>query len=125
MNNVYHTDGYCSKNGSRNSIGGCTVFKDGKLLTSFELEKRGVTSNECELWALLFAIQDAANDSEIVTDSNVVYCWTKSGNPKARPDLKPECELAKKLIQEKNLDVYWASREENQAGHYNEERFDL
>ncbi len=125
MNNVYHTDGYCSKNGSSSSIGGFTVFKNGELLMTKELEKRGVTSNECELEALAAAIFLAEDESEIVTDSNVVVYWTRSGKPKARMDLAPLANTLKRMIAEKKLDVYWAPREENQAGIYNEESYNL
>lgn len=125
MNNVFHTDGYCSSNGSKTAIGGFTVFKNGSLLETRELQKRGVTSNECELEALAFAIEKAETSDEIVTDSNVVVYWTRSGKPKARMDLQPLALKCKKLIQDKKLDVYWAPREENQAGIYNEESFGL
>ena len=125
MNNVYHTDGYCSRNGSKSAIGGFTIFKNGVLLLTKEIEKVGVTSNECELKALIYAVVDAEEGDKIVTDSNVVVFWTRSGKPKARKDLTRDCTLAKQLIEEKNLDVYWAPREENQAGIYNEESFGL
>ena len=123
MNNVYHTDGYCNLNGSSHSVGGITIYKNDELLLTEEIPERGVTSNECELRALAYAIKDAAEGDEIVVDSMVCVYWTKSGNPKARLDLKPLCTELKELINEKKLDVYWAPREENLAGHYNEESY--
>lgn len=119
--NVYHTDGYCSKNGDKSALGGFTVFKNGVLLLSKKLEKRGVTSNECELEGLAHAVKDAEIGDEVVVDSMVCIYWTRSGKPKARMDLQPLCQELKRLIYEKKLDVYWASRYENQAGIYNEE----
>ena len=119
--NVYFTDGYCSKNGKVNAVGGFTVFKNGILLTSQKLEKRGVTSNECELEGLAHAIRDAGQNDEIVVDSQVCIFWIKSGRPKARMDLQPLCQELKQLVSEKKLDVYWLPREENLAGIYNEE----
>lgn len=125
MNTVYHTDGYCCRNGSPDAYGGFTVFKNGELLETRRLEKTGVTSNECELAGLLFAAEAAEEGSEIVTDSNVVIFWTRSGKPKARMDLQPWALRVKELVREKKLDVYWAPREENQAGIYNEESYGL
>jgi len=119
--NVYFSDGYCSSNGASSAHGGFTVFKNGSLLTTQKIEKRGVTNNDCELQGLLHAILDAGTGDEIVVDSMVCIYWTRSGKPKARMDLAPICQELKRLISEKKLDVYWLPREENLAGIYNEE----
>jgi ribonuclease HI len=125
MQSVYHVDGYCSRNGKRDAEGGITVFKDGNLFLSRPLEKRGVTNNECELEALGAAVEAAEEGDEIVLDSMTVFYWTRSGKPKARPDLRERCQELKEAIRRKKLDVYWASREENLAGYFNEAVFNL
>lgn len=119
--NCFHTDGFVDgKNGEAKS-GGCTVFKNGKLLERLTAQNDGgFTNNEAELMGVLRALKYADDGDEIVTDSMNTLAWIGSRKPKARPDLKEQASEANTLLHLKKVNLYWASRNENQAGNYNE-----
>lgn len=119
--NCFHTDGFVNgKNGETRS-GGFTVYRNGKLLVTTSRENRnGLTNNEAELLGVHYALMCAEPGDEIVTDSMNTLSWIRSGNPKARPDLKEQASEAKTLLHSKQINLYWRPREENEAGNYNE-----
>lgn len=119
--NVFHCDGFVNGVNGQATSGGWTVFKNGKKLYVINAEKRsGFTNNEAELCGVCDALKSADDGDEVVTDSMNSLAWVRSGKPKARPDLMEIAHKAKNLLHSKRINLYWASREENQAGNYNE-----
>jgi hypothetical protein len=119
---TYHCDCFVYGGNPSDKGGGFTITDEqGNLLWQVEKLKPGFTNNEGELLGVLYAAMLASHGDTIVTDSQNTIAWTRSGNPKARPDLKNFAALAKKLVALKRLAVVWKPREENAAGIYNEE----
>ena len=121
--NIFHTDGFVLGINGVTDSGGFTVFKNGELITSTNVvkgNKKTFTNNEGELLGVLKALELAEFGDEIMTDSMNTLAWVRSGNPKARPDLIPLAQKAKALLHLKEVNFYWAPREENEAGNYNE-----
>lgn len=119
--NVFHCDGFVNGVNGQATSGGWTVFKNGKKLYVINAENRsGFTNNEAELCGVHDALVSADKGDEVVTDSMNALAWIRSGRPKARPDLMQIAHGAKNLLHSKQINLYWASRDENQAGNYNE-----
>ena len=119
--NCFHTDGFVNGENGKAHSGGYTVYKNGKRLVISEAKNfNGFTNNEAELLGVHYAIIVSQPGDEIVTDSMNTLSWVRSGNPKARPDLKFYAEECKKHLHLKKLNLYWRPRAENQAGNYNE-----
>jgi|ERR1035441_100156 hypothetical protein len=118
---TYHCDCFVYGGNPSDKGGGFTITDEqGNLLWQVEKLKPGFTNNEGELLGVLYAAMLASHGDTIVTDSQNTIAWTRSGNPKARPDLRSFAGLAKKLISLKTLTLIWKPREENAAGVYNE-----
>lgn len=119
--NCFHTDGFVNGKNGETKSGGFSVYKNGRLLITTSRENRnGFTNNEAELLGVHYALQCADCGDEIVTDSMNTLSWVRSGNPKARPDLKIYAQESKNILHVKQINLYWRPREENQAGNYNE-----
>lgn len=119
---IYYTDGFTiGKNPSPVGGGYTIVDENDTLIKQVAIEKPGMTNNETELLGVLEALKICRNGDKIVTDSENTRAWIKSGNPKARPDLKPLCVEAKELVERKKVTVEWQPREANLAGIRNEQ----
>lgn len=117
----YHADCFVYGGNPSDTGGGFTITDSlGNLLIQEEVLKLGFTNNEGELLGVLHACMLANHGDTIVTDSQNAIAWTRSGKPKARPDLATQANLAKQLIKLKKLTVVWFPREKNAAGIYNE-----
>lgn len=117
----YYADCYVYGGNPSDKGGGFTVTDEkGNLLHQEELLKPAFTNNEGELLGVLFAVMLASHGDTVVTDSQNTIAWIKSGDPKARPDLKEFAALAKRLCALKNVTVTWVARDQNLAGVYNE-----
>jgi ribonuclease HI len=118
---TYHTDCFVYGGNPSPKGGGFTITDEmGNLLWQVEKLKPGFTNNEGELLGVLHAAMLASHGDTIVTDSQNTIAWTRSGKPKARPDLIFPAALAKDLIRLKSLSLVWKPREQNAAGVYNE-----
>jgi hypothetical protein len=118
---TYHTDCFVYGGNPSSKGGGFTITDEqGNLLWQVEKLKPGFTNNEGELLGVLYAAMLASHGDTIVTDSQNTIAWTKSGKPKARPDLTSFAALAKRLIALKSLSLMWTPRQQNKAGIYNE-----
>lgn len=118
---IYYADGYTINSNPSNTGGGYTVVdENNKLIEEKEFLIKGFTNNEAELRSALAAIAIASHNDTVIIDSMNTFYWIRSGNPKARPDLKELCSSAKRLARQKNISIIWKPREENLAGHYNE-----
>lgn len=103
--------------------GGYRVLNDYNQVVSEEtIYKYGFTNNEGELLGVQKALEIAQERDVVSTDSKVVMSWVRSGNPKARPDLKYISQQCKRLVVQKNIRLIWEGRENNLAGIYNEEQ---
>ena len=116
-----YSDGYTiHKNPS--DVGGGYVVMDEfeQILASVEVLKKGMTNNEAELLGVLKATELAMEGDTIITDSMNTLAWVLSPKRKikARPDLKPQADLAYYNIQTKNLKLIQEPRETNLAGNY-------
>lgn len=119
---IYHTDCFVYGGNPSYKGGGFTITDDkGNLIYQQEVLKRGFTNNEGELLGVWYATKLASHGDTIVTDSQNTIAWTKSGNPKARPDLRAIAAEAKTLVFIKSLNIVWRPRELNMAGVWNEE----
>ena len=118
--NCYHTDGFVIGVNGKSEGGGFTVFLNGKHLVTERRNKKLITNNETELLGVVEALKDAEEGDEIITDSMNTLAWIRSGNPKARPDLKTLASEGKKLLHSKKINLYWEKRDNNLAGNYNE-----
>lgn len=118
---TYYFDGFTFYGNPSPKGGGYTVTDDhGNLIKRQEIYKIGFTNNEAELLGCLFSAELASRGDVLVTDSKNTIAWTRSGNPKARPDLKETAGKIKELLKLKNLTLEWTPREENLAGILNE-----
>lgn len=123
--NVWHTDGFTLGQNGTTKRGGYTLFKNGKFFNSSKAENwdKPYTNNQAELTGMWLAIMEAEPGDEIITDSMNTLAWIRSGKPKARPDLLVTARECKEILHHKKLNIYWAGREENLAGHYNEQMY--
>ena len=122
---TYYSDGFTYGANPSKRGGGFTICDEtGKVLLQKEY-LRYFTNNEGELLGVLHAAMLASNLDEIITDSQNTMAWVRSGNPKARPDLKEPAETAKRLIAMKRLKLTWQPREKNLAGIHNEKELPL
>ena len=118
---TYHADGFVQGHNPSYTGGGFTVCDEtGEVVMHKQIMKYGFTNNEGELLGVLHAAMLASHGDTIITDSMNTIRWIKSGNPKARPDLKEQCQLAKETIEFKGLKLTWRPRHENLAGQFNE-----
>lgn len=118
---IYYFDGFTIwKNPSPKGGGFTVVDQYNNLIIRKDIFKVGFTCNEAELLGCLFSAELASHGDTLVTDSKNTIAWVKSGNPKARPDLKEVASKAKELIKLKVIKLEWVPREENLAGVYNE-----
>ena len=117
-----HFDGFTIGHQPSNIGGGYSIVDqyNNILVARKVILKTHFTSNEGELQGCLAAAELASWGDTLITDSMNTFYWVRSGNPKARPDLKGVAQAAKRAIQEKNLTLEWRRREENLAGHFNE-----
>lgn len=118
--NCYHTDGFVIGMNGRSRGGGYTVFLNNKFLKRKTIYKYNFTNNEGELLGVVSALEHANNGDEILTDSMIALSWIRSGKPKARKDLINLATIGKNLLHKKKINLYWGSRDNNQAGIYNE-----
>ena len=120
---TYYSDGWLKGSNPSSIGGGYTVTNGyGKVVAEEEFKKEGFTSNEAELLGACKAIEIAEEGDMVIIDSQVVRCWIgKDVKSKARPDLYEIAKIARKQMLEKNINLIWRPREENLAGHYNEE----
>lgn len=119
----YYSDGFTIAASPSKIGGGYRVLNDLNQLVSEEtIYKYGFTNNEGELLGVEKALQIAQERDIVSTDSKVVMSWVRSGNPKARPDLKEVVQHCHKMVLEKNVRLLWEGRENNLAGIYNEEQ---
>ena len=121
----YHIDGYTIGKNPSSKGGGFTIKgRDGFLFTHRILlnptSYKTFTNNEGELLAAVFGAAMAPQDAILVTDGRNTEAWLKSGNPKARPDLKWLCQLGREIIKSKNQKLQWRPRGVNLAGQHNE-----
>lgn len=93
-----------------------------QVVSEETIYKYGFTNNEGELLGVQKALEIAQERDVVSTDSKVVMSWVRSGNPKARPDLKYISQQCKRLVVQKNIRLIWEGRENNLAGIYNEEQ---
>ncbi len=120
---IYHTDGFTIGGNPGKVGGGYTIVDEtDTLVEHVAVEKAGMTNNEAELLGVLAALRVSSGGDKIVTDSRNTMAWVKSGNPKARPDLKPLCVEAKELAESKRVTIEWQPRAANLAGIYNEQK---
>lgn len=115
-----YCDGYCIGKNPSPFGGGYTIVGEQGLIETQRIEKYNFTNNEAELLAAYNACLLAEKGDEIIVDSENTLKWIKKGKCKARPDLSDYARLSKKKIENKKLRIYWRPREENLAGHYNE-----
>lgn len=121
--NKFYSDGFLLGHNSETEKGGFTVYKNGEFLFSTEIKSLTypvLTNNEAELAGLCYAIEMAEEGDEIIVDSMIALTWLRKLKPKARPDLEYICTPYMEMLIEKKLNVYWRPREENLAGHHNE-----
>lgn len=105
---------------SNNQSSGFTICdEEGILLLRKEYPRR-ITCNEAELQGVLAAVEHIS-DTTLITDSKIAMSWIKRGWCKARPDLTPIARRIKSLLTERRVKLVWMPREQNLAGHLNEE----
>jgi ribonuclease HI len=130
---ILFVDGGCSGNGgpmkSRRMI---SVVADqfGKVLS--EEKNNGGSNNIAEFIALKnaikYAIEQGWKEVEIITDSMNNTHWFKKLKQGKQNDfawvkkIKDEIDILKQKIE---IDLIWRPREENRAGHYIEEQYNL
>ena len=127
MTQEYHFDGFTIGSNPSKVGGGFTIKStDGFLFTHRILRNpilyrdQPFTNNEGELLGAIFASAMAPHGAVLVTDSKNTEAWLRSGNPKARPDLKWLCQLGQKIIKDKEQTLQWRGRDHNLAGQHNE-----
>lgn len=123
---IYHTDGYMMGKNPSYIGGGYTICDQEQRVVKTEAvytNGRRYTNNEAELTGVYVCARDFCNIGDtIITDSQIIRAWVRSGRPKARPDLAWMARECKNLIFDKKLKLIWRPREENFAGWYNELR---
>jgi ribonuclease HI len=118
---IYYSDGFTLIGNPSPLGGGYTIVDESNDLIKTEtVYKKGLANNEAELLGVLEALKLCSRQDTIITDSQNTLAWIKSGNPKARPDLKEMCIEAKELVSYKQVSVIWKPRAVNLAGIYNE-----
>jgi len=120
---ILYADGF-NIGGNPSRVGGGYTITDehGTVICQETIIKSGLTNNEGELLGVLAALEMADYGAEVYTDSMNTIRWVKSANPKARPDLREECEQAHWLVEEKQIKLLFVPRDENLAGIENEKR---
>lgn len=116
-----YSDGYTLIKNPSDIGGGFVVMNELKqLLAHFEINKKGMTNNEVELLGVLKATELAREYDTIITDSTNTLAWVLSPKRKikARPDLKPQADLAYSNILQKHLELIQEPRDTNLAGNY-------
>lgn len=123
--NIFYSDGFLNGQNGETHKGGFTIFKNKKWFTTIFHSKETtiMTNNEAELAGAAAALSVASVGDEVIVDSMNTLAWIRSGNPKARPDLKWLAEEARNNLKVKKVNLYWRPREENLAGIYNENKF--
>jgi ribonuclease HI len=122
---IIYSDGFTLISNPSPIGGGYTIVDEfDNLIKTETIYKKGMTNNEAELLGVLEALRLCSHQDTVVTDSRNTMAWIKSGNPKARPDLKDLCSEAKKLVSYKQVSVIWKPRAVNLAGIYNEEHIE-
>lgn len=126
---TYYIDGY-TKESNPSTEGGYTITdKDGKIILQSILKSldgsKTITNNYTEFVGLCEAIKLAEPNSTIYTDSMNNLSWIDGGFPKKskRKDLIPLAFEHHHIYKSKNITLSWCPREDNLAGHINEEMF--
>ena len=135
MNRVFYIDGGCSGNSQRDQRKRkmisvvCNEF--GKVL--IEKENKGGSNNIAEFIALKealrFCIEKGIKQAIIITDSKNNLSWfnnklkkKKQNNFEWVKELREEIDIYKMSVK---VELHWASRDSNLAGHYIEEKYKL
>ncbi len=79
------------------------------------------TSNTCEYLAMLEALELSSNFSVIYSDSQLVVNQITNNWKCNYPHLKVILEKCKSILREKDVDIFWISRNKNIAGKIIEE----
>ena len=118
---IYYSDGFTIVGNPSPIGGGYTIVNEfDNLIKTETIYKVGLINNEAELLGVLEALKLCSRRDTIITDSQNTMAWIKSGNPKARPDLKDLCVEAKEMASYKQVSIIWKPRAVNLAGIYNE-----
>lgn len=118
---IYYTDGFTIFSNPSDFGGGYTIVDEkNNLKERCQFDKKGFTNNEGELLGVYNCLLFCKKGDVIITDSKCITFWCKSGKSKARPDLNEKIMMSKMLLFEKSVKLEWKPREENLAGHYNE-----
>lgn len=119
----YYTDGYTLGRNPSNYGGGYSITDEsGDVLRHSRILRDRFTNNDGEIFALKDCVENFCEMfDEVSTDSSTILAWIKKGKSNSRKDLNPILKELKEKIESKFLDIYWEPREENLAGHFNEE----
>ena len=114
---IYYSDGYTIMRNPSVYGGGYVICNEkGEVLKHEVVEKQGLTNNEAELLGVYETLKLCAPFSKIIIDSMTIFYWVRSGKPKARKDLTLICSEAKRLKEEKKIEIEWKKRDFNLAG---------
>jgi ribonuclease HI len=119
----YYTDGFVIGHNPSDIGGGYTITDDrGLVIKQEHVYKKRFTNNEGEMLGVIETLRLAKKGDSISTDSMCILSWVNKGSSKARPDFNPQLKEAKKLKDEKGVNLMWEGRDFNLAGQVNENR---
>lgn len=120
---IYFSDGYTIlRNPSLYGGGFVICNQEGKILIHERIQKQGFTNNEAELLGVYEVLKFCAPFSKIITDSMNTYYWIRKGESGTRKDLNFLLQEAKRIKNEKYIEIEWKPREQNLAGIYIEKQ---
>jgi ribonuclease HI len=112
---------YCDGSGDNGKTSGYCVIRGS--YTEHKTFYAPFTNNEMEWLAMIRALEIAKHGDTIFSDSQLVVYQLLGRWKVKQPRLKPFAEKGKKLLTEKPaVIVRWVPREQNDAGHYIEDR---
>lgn len=127
-------DGGCSNNNqmNQNLRKMVSVVSDEKGKILVEKESQGGSNNIAEFIALkeamLYCAKNNIKNVQIITDSRNNTCWFRRLKRKKQndfervSDIKKEIDVLKQIVE---VNLIWRPREENLAGQYIENKFNL
>jgi ribonuclease HI len=119
----YYTDGFVIGHNPSDIGGGYTITDDrGLVLKQEHIYKKKFTNNEGEMLGVIETLRLARKGDSISTDSMCILSWINKGSSKARPDFNILLKEARKLKEDKEINLMWEGRDFNLAGQVNEDK---